>query len=362
MPKFNPPPEFSFKPTEWSEWKQRFERYRIASKLRDEAGEIQVNSLIYAMGNQAESIARSFTYAAGEENNFDVVMQKFSTYFDVNKNVIHERANFHRRDQQQQETVEQYVRVLYDLAERCDYGAKRDEEIRDRLVVGIRDLSVSQELQLEKNLTLTKAIETARASESVKLQNASQTHTEVDAVVRPKHKSPARKDVNMKEPCGRCGYTTHRGGVCPARKATCNHCKKKGHYAAQCLSKSKQTKQNHKQKEVKEVTVNGNDDPQPDEAYFLGTVMNSEEQNEPPWTVKLKLLGIQAPFKIDSGADVSILSLSTYNSLDVKPNLEPSDTRLESVGGKTKWRQQHLKSIKIGVISFNLMIYKPSNI
>ena len=113
-------------------------RYRIASKLREDDGEVQVNSLIYAMGTKAESIARGFAYVnPNDETNFDVVMKKFSDYFDMNKNTIHERANFHKRDQQPTETVEEYVRVLYDLAEKCDFGGKRDEHIRDRLVIGI---------------------------------------------------------------------------------------------------------------------------------------------------------------------------------------------------------------------------------
>ena len=42
--------------------------------------------------------------------------------------------------------------------------------IRDRIVVGIRDNNLSQKMQLEPNLTLTKAIELARQSESVKKQ------------------------------------------------------------------------------------------------------------------------------------------------------------------------------------------------
>ena len=46
---------------------------------------------------------------------------------------------------------------LYRLAEICDYGALRDEMIRDRLLVGIRDTALSQQLQLDAELTLEKA-------------------------------------------------------------------------------------------------------------------------------------------------------------------------------------------------------------
>ena len=67
MAKFTPPASFAFdKPSEWPEWKQRFQRYRIATKLDKEEGNVQVSCLIYAMGSEAENIYKSFLFA-GEE-------------------------------------------------------------------------------------------------------------------------------------------------------------------------------------------------------------------------------------------------------------------------------------------------------
>ena len=71
--------------------------------------------------------------------------------------MIYEPARFNRRNQLENETVEQYIMELYRLAEICDYGALRDEMIRDRLLVGIRDTALSQQLQLDAELTLEKA-------------------------------------------------------------------------------------------------------------------------------------------------------------------------------------------------------------
>ncbi|KAL7837467.1 hypothetical protein SRHO_G00271780 [Serrasalmus rhombeus] len=42
MAKFNPPENFYFSlPEQWPEWRQRFERYRIATKLNKEDGEVK---------------------------------------------------------------------------------------------------------------------------------------------------------------------------------------------------------------------------------------------------------------------------------------------------------------------------------
>ena len=50
-------------------------------------------------------------------------------------------------------------------ANNCEFGALRDELIRDRLVVGIRSDSVRSRLLREAELTLHKAIDICRAAE-----------------------------------------------------------------------------------------------------------------------------------------------------------------------------------------------------
>ena len=56
MTKFNPPTNFPLdKPGEWPEWKQRFVRFRTATKLDKEDGPIQVSILIYARGSESEN-------------------------------------------------------------------------------------------------------------------------------------------------------------------------------------------------------------------------------------------------------------------------------------------------------------------
>ncbi|KAL3047018.1 hypothetical protein OYC64_021277 [Pagothenia borchgrevinki] len=121
MAKFNPPANISFdKPTEWPEWRQRFERYKLATKLDKDDGRVHVSCLIYAMGNEAENIFKSFTFAKEDDgDDFAVVVGKFNEYFFPRRNVIHERACFHQRVQRPEEKAEGFIRALYDLSEHC---------------------------------------------------------------------------------------------------------------------------------------------------------------------------------------------------------------------------------------------------
>ena len=68
-----------------------------------------------------------------------------SEFFQVRQNVIYERARFNRRNRLSGETDEQYIMVLYGLAEKCDYGEMKEEMIRDCIVVGIRDMALGKD-------------------------------------------------------------------------------------------------------------------------------------------------------------------------------------------------------------------------
>ena len=92
--------------------------------------------------------------------------------FKVRKNTIYERARFNRRDQREGESIEQYLTALYELVEKCDYGELKDELLRDRIVVGIRDVALSEKLQLDATLTLEKAKQKVRQREAVKEQSS----------------------------------------------------------------------------------------------------------------------------------------------------------------------------------------------
>lgn len=65
--------------------------YRTATKLSKEDKEVQISTLIYAMGIEAENIFKSFTFAAEESaEDYETVLGKFDEYFLPKKNVIHE--------------------------------------------------------------------------------------------------------------------------------------------------------------------------------------------------------------------------------------------------------------------------------
>ena len=123
MARFNPPALFSFKPNELLEWRYEFARFRIATKLHKEEGDVRRDSLVYAMGGrQANKIFRTLTFVAPEVYiKYETLESKLTEYFIPQRNVIHERCVFQSRQQLANESVEEFARELQTLAVHCEY-------------------------------------------------------------------------------------------------------------------------------------------------------------------------------------------------------------------------------------------------
>jgi hypothetical protein len=77
------PESFNFtQPNAWPDWKERFLRFSIATKLSRETGEVQVFTLLYCMGKEAEKIFKTLTFEEeAHKSRFGKVIEQFDAYF-----------------------------------------------------------------------------------------------------------------------------------------------------------------------------------------------------------------------------------------------------------------------------------------
>lgn len=377
--KFSPPDAFDFaNPGGWPEWRDRFARYRLAVKLKEEDGEVQVSALIYAMGGEAEHIYKAMVFADGDEkDDYDIVLKKFDAHFVPKRNIIHERAKFYQRVQNQGEGVESFIRSLYELAEHCNFeGHLKDEQIRDRIVIGLTDKQTSQRLQMKSELTLETAIQIARQAELVKSQVTAQGEVQNLQEVRSTCVQPATSkgqsgkkpggkrggqkndSASRKQPslsgCSRCG-NNHQPGIknCPAKGIQCHKCHFKGHFARYCRTKVVQvvTEQDEPTKEDEPV-----------ESYHLGMVTCSDGV-EAVWREVLQTQGGPVDFKLDSGADVTIISDKTWKSMRPRPKLNSVQSKLTSPGGPLECVGQFIArtQVKNKLYHYRVFVTKNTN-
>ena len=109
--------------------------------------------------------------------------------------------------------------------------------IRDCLVVDLADVTLSKRLQMDTNLKLQRAIESARNSELVKRQQGTIRNTvksyEIKVVRRKTSRSSKYKD------CPWCGdYRACKRSRCPANYSRCFKCGKPGHFKTACRTRA----------------------------------------------------------------------------------------------------------------------------
>ena len=69
-------------------WICRFERYCQASELNNKDDRLQINTLIYAMGHQAEDIRTSLKLLTHDEfKKYDTIKAKLDSYFVIRRNI-----------------------------------------------------------------------------------------------------------------------------------------------------------------------------------------------------------------------------------------------------------------------------------
>jgi hypothetical protein len=105
--RLQPPDPFNFRsPDDWPRWKRRFQQFREASGLSEGTATKQIGTLLYCLGEEADAVLSSTNPTAEERTNYDSVLAKFDSFFQVRKNVIYEQARFNQRKQQSGETAE----------------------------------------------------------------------------------------------------------------------------------------------------------------------------------------------------------------------------------------------------------------
>ena len=70
---------------------------------------MQVSVLIYTMGREAGHVFKSFTLAEGDDAKIGVIFAKSNDHFVPKRNIIHEPARFHQRNQNKGKTVESVI-------------------------------------------------------------------------------------------------------------------------------------------------------------------------------------------------------------------------------------------------------------
>ena len=318
--------------TRWKRWRKSFEFFVVGKGVKDD--EQKTALLLHCAGIEVQDIFDTLkdpgpgNLAQGEQDTagkFEKAIRTLNSYFTPQINIPYERHIFRQLNQEENETVDQYVARLKRQGHNCDF-ADIDEQIRDQVIDKCNSTVLRRKL-LEKGtaLTLTKVQGIARAMEAVDIQvkqmEGATAKQEVNRVfTNPKKTSTPTKKRGV---CYRCGKEGHyaRDKECSARSMTCTKCGRIGHCASMCQTKfvhkrpvsghernkvhSGRYEQN-KHSTVNEVTV---------EDEFVFTI-NPEGEPLQSNTINVQVGGVVInDMLIDSGATCNIINEAVWKSL-----------------------------------------------
>lgn len=311
-------------------FKQNFEVYLIASGKDVKESKVKVAILLNIMGEEGVEVYNTLKLDDEEKQDYEKVIKKLEEFVIPRKNVVYERFMFYNRKQEEGEPFDHFLTDLKKLEKSCEFGSETESMIRDRIVLGIRNKDVQEKLLRISELNLDKAIEVCRANEisSAQIKDVQQKE-KIEVIKKYSNKNKeenSRKtsDRSAEYNCGRCG-NKHGPRKCPAYGRKCTKCKKYNHYQNMCRSRLVREIGQHRDSECVEE----------DEEEVMVTCISINEISSTEWleTIEIETKAVQV--KIDSGAQVNVMSKNTLLQILGKNNVKLHKTKLvlESYGG-----------------------------
>ena len=120
--------------SDWLLYIERLEQFFVANDIGEDKK--KVATLLTAIGATGYSLLRNLVSPAKPaDKSYDDLVKAMKDHLRPKRIVIAERFKFHRRSQNESETVAQYVAELRRLTEHCEFKDYLEEALRDRLSV-----------------------------------------------------------------------------------------------------------------------------------------------------------------------------------------------------------------------------------
>ena len=115
----------------------------------------KVKLFLYTIGNQRREIYDTLPFSRGPtERSLKDVIDAFETHCNPKKNETVERYKFFTRVQEEGEPLEKFIVDLKILASTCNFTTLRESLVRDRIICGIRDSKLREDLLKVADLDL----------------------------------------------------------------------------------------------------------------------------------------------------------------------------------------------------------------
>ena len=233
----------------WSYFKEQWEYYLVASGLSEKTGKVQIATFLVIVGKECYQVYRKLALTTEQKADLEAIVEELGKYFKPKSSVTYDRFVFNTCQQENAESIDEYVNRLRGLSATCEFGDLAESLLRDRIVLGVKYKAVRSRLLTEENLTLEKSVAICRSFEKAQKQMRAidnDKNEQEDAYRIEKksgenrHRAPKSPQHSVQNKCEFCGGWHERDKRrCPAYQAECHICHKKNHFARMCRNKPK---------------------------------------------------------------------------------------------------------------------------
>lgn len=317
---------------QWGRIKRKAELYFNGMNITD--GKRMKGTFLYKCGDEMttlfdglpeikETIPPGSTPKPDQE--YTDLILTLDKYFNRPKNRHLEILRLRKMVREDNESLDAFVVRLRTQATKCDYkGDTLNEEMVLMIIIGGRNETLRDRILAEKDINLEKALEFGRILEEHK-----NTKEELNPSNVMRTNSLKRKFDDERR-CFNCGLTGHMKSSkeCPAMEQKCRHCEQIGHYKRCCPTLYKERKLAESRGNATATTKEKNEDSKDVKSKNWRIHAVQEDSEDEDMMGHCFMVGISDENKlmfqvgeincklfVDSGADVSLIKSSTWESL-----------------------------------------------
>lgn len=334
-------------------WLRSFEIMARASQIQDD--EWKHDLLLHYAGPSVQQLYETLPELPGADRRgprpnveqyvpnmtrFEEAVARLNAFFLPKENTTYERHLLRQMKQNAGESIDTFTIRLRIQADRCGFGDKMEENIKDQIIQNCKSATLRRDLLKRGDAGLNEILRVAKIFETVAQQEKSfagipELKPVTEEVNKVNTKQAFGKRSQPNEPgrseCGRCGYMGYaaQDEKCPAKGKSCNKCGGRDHFARKCRKRQfqrqsrnrtetdhsqpdKATKPNEAKDEsvktentIKQVTSN-------DDYVFNVTTGDDGSQTQ------CEIGGVAVTAIIDSGSKYNLLSETTWERLKSK--------------------------------------------
>ena len=345
--------------TRWKKYIARFRNLIVALNVTNKKR--QQALLLHYAGEEVNDIVETLpdAVAGADEDPLEKTITALTNHFTPKTNVAYEEYKFRQAKQDPGEDLMTYYTRLKHLSQTCEF-ADADREIKSQIIQLCSSSKLRRKALSDPGITLHTLLDYGKTLELTETQvkELENSKAEVNKLgkqreaTRRKSRNGPQRDKKDRPghgfsgshsgtiTCRNCGGSyPHDGGMrcCPAYQKECRSCGKLGHFESVCRSKPKA--RSHKQEPRKTVStldeyLDESSDSDDENTFHLSIhSVNGKNIKQPLFKVKIN--GTWLTLMADSGSSITILDEKDFKSLQNRPRLSNTTTRVYPYKSKT---------------------------